>query len=151
MSNIAVYARDITEQRSAENALLASEQRYRAVVEDQTELICRWKLDTTLTFVNKAYCDYYELPAEQMLGTQFIGFIPEDMRQSFWKYVNGLGRNRPYATRVFPGLDSDHNLRWFQWTDRIIVNEADEITEIQSVGRDISNQVQDRKKCCAKS
>jgi PAS domain S-box-containing protein len=142
VSNIAVYARDITEQRSAENALLASEQRYRAVVEDQTELICRWKLDTTLTFVNKAYCDYYELPAEQMLGTQFIGFIPEDMRQSFWKYVNGLGRNRPYATRVFPGLDSDHNLRWFQWTDRIIVNEADEITEIQSVGRDISNQVQ---------
>ena len=37
----------------------ASEERYRTIVEEQTELICRYRPDTTLTFVNEAYCRYF--------------------------------------------------------------------------------------------
>lgn len=40
-------------------ALKGSEYSYRAVVEDQTELICRFLPDCTLTFVNDAYCRYF--------------------------------------------------------------------------------------------
>jgi PAS domain S-box-containing protein len=47
---------DITDRKRAEEALRESELRYRAVVEDQTELICRFLPDGTLTFVNEAYC-----------------------------------------------------------------------------------------------
>ena len=50
---------DITRRKRAEQALRESEERYRAVVQDQTELICRWLPDTTLTFVNDAYCHYF--------------------------------------------------------------------------------------------
>ena len=42
-------------------ALRVSEARYRAIVEDQTELICRYQPDGTLTFVNEAYCRYFGL------------------------------------------------------------------------------------------
>jgi PAS domain S-box-containing protein len=44
---------DITERKKALEALQQSEARYRAIVEDQTELICRFKPDGTLTFVNE--------------------------------------------------------------------------------------------------
>ena len=40
--------------RRAEKGLRESEERYRNVVETQTELICRYLPDTTLTFVNDA-------------------------------------------------------------------------------------------------
>ena len=44
--------------QKAEEALRKSEVRYRAVVQDQTELICRFTPDGTLTFVNDSYCRY---------------------------------------------------------------------------------------------
>ena len=36
-----------------------NEEQLRAVLESQTELICRFKVDTTLTFVNTAYANYF--------------------------------------------------------------------------------------------
>ena len=48
-----------TRRQRAERALSESEERYRIVVETQTELICRFLPDTTLTFVNDAYCRFW--------------------------------------------------------------------------------------------
>jgi PAS domain-containing protein len=46
-------------------ALQASEARYRSVVDSQSELICRWRPDGTLTFVNEAYCRYFDKTREK--------------------------------------------------------------------------------------
>jgi len=50
----------VQERRTKEQALRFSEAHYRAVVEDQTELICRFLSDGTYTFVNDAYCRYFQ-------------------------------------------------------------------------------------------
>src|SRR5690242_21721959 len=42
--------------KRAEDALRASEERYREVLDSQTDLICRYLPDATLTYVNEAYC-----------------------------------------------------------------------------------------------
>jgi methyl-accepting chemotaxis protein len=42
---------EVTERTQAELSLRESEARYRAIVEDQTELICRFTIDGSLTFV----------------------------------------------------------------------------------------------------
>ncbi len=47
------------ERRAAERAVSESEKRFRAVVEDQTDLICRFKPDGLLTFVNDAFCRFH--------------------------------------------------------------------------------------------
>ena len=47
------------ERRQAEKALIASEKRLRAVVEDQTDLLCRFRPDGMLSFVNGAYCRFH--------------------------------------------------------------------------------------------
>jgi PAS domain-containing protein len=50
---------DVSERKLAEQELKIDEARFRAIVEDQTELIYRFLPDSRLTFVNKAYCRYF--------------------------------------------------------------------------------------------
>ena len=46
------------EKKGHPEALHASEQRYRMVVETQSDLLCRCFVDTTLTFVNDSWCHF---------------------------------------------------------------------------------------------
>ena len=50
---------DIDQGKKAEESLRRSEANYRAIVNDQTELICRFLPYGTLTFANDAYCRYF--------------------------------------------------------------------------------------------
>jgi PAS domain-containing protein len=49
----------VQEREVSAEAFRASELRYRDVVDAQSELICRFLPDTTLTFVNDAYCRFW--------------------------------------------------------------------------------------------
>ena len=75
--------RDITERKQTEAALSQSVERYRHIVEDQTEFICRYLQDGTLTFVNSAYARYFKRSVDSLIGTSFWDLIPQRfMRRS---------------------------------------------------------------------
>ena len=44
-----------------------SEIRYRAIVDDLPDLICRFTPDYKLTFVNKSYCIYFNVKFEDLI------------------------------------------------------------------------------------
>ena len=46
---------------------------YRAIVEDQFDLICRYNPDYTLSFVNGAYCRFYQRKRTELVGQRFHG------------------------------------------------------------------------------
>lgn len=56
-----------------------SEARYRGVVEDQTELICRFLPDYTLTFVNESTCRYFQQEAEVLIGQSLKWLMPHSV------------------------------------------------------------------------
>ena len=60
--------------------LEASEQRYRNVVEDQTEFISRFLPDGTHVFVNEAYCRYFNKTRDEIIGKKFIPGSREKIR-----------------------------------------------------------------------
>jgi PAS domain-containing protein len=72
----AAFQTEIDQRRTMEQALRESESRYRAVVEDQAELICRFTGDTTITLVNDAYCRYFGRTKEDLVGRSFMELIP---------------------------------------------------------------------------
>jgi len=131
---------DITERKEAEEALRRSEQRYRTMVEEQTELVCRFLPDKSLTFVNDAYCRYFGEKPEDLIGSSFMRHIPEEDHETYERPLSELdARNssRTVEHRVFtPGGE----IRWQQWTDRAIFDEEGNVVEYQSVGRDITER-----------
>ncbi len=133
---------EIAEHRRTEAHLKASEARYRNVVEDQTELICRWQPDGTLTFVNDAYCRYFGKSCEELLGMNFLTLIPEQDQHNVEHHFQSFNREHPVAMNEHRVISQDGDIRWNQWNNRAFFDEQDHIIEFQSVGRDITERKQ---------
>ncbi len=131
---------DITERKRMEEALRVSEDHYRAIVEDQTELICRFKPDTTLTFVNEAYCRYFGRKREQLVGQSFLSLLPEDARERIRSELASVRTRKTTLSTEHTVVDAKGRPRWQQWTNRTIVDESGAVIEFQAVGRDITEQ-----------
>ncbi len=133
-------ALDITERKRAEELLKLSEARYRAIVEGQTDLVCRCLPDGTLTFVNSAYCHYFDRAPDELLGASFAPLIAEGDRVGALARVRGCDAAHPHDTQEHRVVRGDGALRWVQWRNQAILDADDALIEIQSVGRDVTEQ-----------
>jgi len=133
---------DVTEQRQTEIDLKRNEARYRAIVEDQTELICRFLPDGAITFVNDAYCRFFGETPEQLIGNSFWHHLPAADQQQCQQHLARLNQENPVSTIEHRVFSASGEIRWQQWTDRAILDEHGKVVEIQSVGRDITKRKQ---------
>lgn len=124
----------------AERALRDEQARYRAVVEDQAELICRYLPDGTLTFVNGAYCRYFGMKREELVGKTFLPLIPPEDYPAVREHIAGLTSANPLATMEHRVILGNGEIRWQQWVDRALFDASGEITEFQATGRDITER-----------
>ncbi len=116
--------------KDLEQRLNQSEAKYRAVIEDQTELVCRYTPDRNLTFANMAFCRHFDLDQEKVASYPFAQATPDSELPD--------DPENPVITRERCLELSDGRKYWYQWTDRAIFNEKNEIVEYQSVGTDIT-------------
>src|SRR5690606_22727905 len=54
--------------------------------------------------------------------------------------IGSLTQEKPASTTKSLNLNADGELRWQEWTDRGIFDEAGQLVEVQAVGRDIDDQ-----------
>ncbi|MDO9539475.1 MAG: PAS domain S-box protein [Methanocalculus sp.] len=142
----------LEEVTETEKALRESEERYRNVVEDQTEFICRFRPDGTTTFVNEAYCRYFGLSREDILGKMYKPRIYPDDREMVSESFASLSSVNPVVMIDHRIILPDGEVHWQRWSDRAIFDVSGEITEYQSVGRDITRQMiaeEDRRRAYA--
>jgi PAS domain S-box-containing protein len=131
---------DISERREMEEALRKSERFYRSIIQDQTDLICRFRPDGILTFVNDAYCRYFGKTCRELIGHAFMPLIPEEDREMVHQKFSSLSRKQPLTSYEHRVILSGGEVRWQRWTDRAIFDEWGELAELQSVGQDITEQ-----------
>ncbi len=72
---------DIEDRKRAEEGLRRSEERYRLIVENQTEFIGKWLPDGTRTFVNENYCRTFGIAEADCLGTSFYPLVDPEFRE----------------------------------------------------------------------
>jgi PAS domain S-box-containing protein len=130
---------DITTRKQAEDALVESEKRYHNVVEDQTEFICRFLPDCTHIFVNDAYCRYFNMKREEIIGHRFRPVIHPEDREPVALHIASITPEHPVMTIDQRIIMPDGLTRWQRWSDRAIFDENGRVVEYQSVGRDITN------------
>ncbi|MGA7628374.1 PAS domain S-box protein [Methanoregula sp.] len=129
---------DISERVRVEEALSESEKRFRAVVQDQSELIYRFRLDRRILFANKAFLDYFALEEKGTIGYIFRLPVHPDDQHVLDAHFASLTPDHPIGLIEYRCIMSDGAVVWQQWSNRAFFDAAGNITEYQSVGRDIT-------------
>jgi hypothetical protein len=117
-----------------------SEKRYRGVVEDQTDLICRFRPDGTLVFVNEAYCRFHDRTREQLLGSNFFPSMSVPDREIPLQQFARLTQAEPIQAFDNKLLLGDGRLLWQQCTARALFDDGGHIAEFQAVMQDITRR-----------
>ena len=128
------------ERWKAASRLEESERRYRAVVEDQTEIVCRYLPNGEITFVNDAFCRFFGGQADALLGRKFFTVAMEKDRVEFATQLSSLDRHHPIRSREQRFSGQRDEPRWLEWTDRALFDGVGSLVEFQSVGRDTTDQ-----------
>ncbi|MCM1982096.1 PAS domain-containing protein [Lyngbya confervoides] len=115
---------------------------YQQLAEEMPALICRFLPDSTLTYVNTAYCDYFQKSPQELLGRQFLDLLPEDPRerQAAQAQYLSLTPECPSANYEHPVSRPDGSQGWHQWIDRAFFDDQGRPVSFQSIGLDITRQ-----------
>jgi PAS domain S-box-containing protein len=128
------------EHRQAEAALRESEERYRAVVESQSEMLCRFRSDGTILFVNGAYARALGATPDALVGRSFWEFVPREDQSAVRAMLDGLTPKAP-EIRIENRLETADGMRWVLWSNRALKFDVEgRWREAQSAGIDISER-----------
>jgi PAS domain S-box-containing protein len=78
--------RDITDRKKSEEALRESEEKFRAIFENNSSAIAIINLDTTISMVNDAYCQMSGYSKEEAIGMSWTQLIPPDDLERLKEY-----------------------------------------------------------------
>jgi len=140
---ISKMARDIRDMvlrlKEAQQALQNSEQRYRGMIESQHDLIVRTDLRGRFTFVNDEYCRQLGTARSSLVGHTYAPLVhPDDLPAAIASLETV--KQPPHRSTVLVRINMKSGWRFISWEETAILDERGKIVEIQSVGRDITEQ-----------
>lgn len=128
---------------AAHDEIRRSETRYRAVVEEQTEMICRFTPGFIFSFANEAFCRFFGKKREDFLKRRIDpAFIHPDDIGRIRIQLEALTAEHPDVTVDQRVMLSDGVVRWVKWNIRGLYFTSGEIFGYQAVGRDITDYLQ---------
>ncbi|MBM0742815.1 PAS domain S-box protein [Phormidium sp. CLA17] len=136
--DITERVRSEAKRQQVEQALSASEHRYRQVVQAQSDFILRSLPDTTITFANDAMCDALGYPLEQVTGQKWCDFAHADELPTILQKIAALTPHNPRFFAENRDRRANDQVGWTQWLNEGIFNDQGHLVELQSVGRDIT-------------
>lgn len=139
-----VLANDITERRRSERALLASEMKYRELVENANSIILRWSPAGEITFINEYGLQFFGYTEEELVGHHVVGTIVPSTGRDGEELLPMMERicQRPeeFAHNVNQNMRRTGERVWVSGFNRAVFNDWGQVIEVFSVGTDVTEQ-----------
>ncbi len=117
-------------------ALSESVEKYRLLVENQTDLVVKVDNEGRFLFVSPSYCELFGKSEQELLGKPFMPLVREDDRAATAKAMEGLHRP-PYSAYMEQRAATRFGWRWLAWVDTAVLDENGKVSAVIGVGRDI--------------
>ncbi len=138
---VLVLCSDVSELQKVKDENRLNAERYKAIVENQTELIFRFLPNNTITFVNEAFCNFFSMNKEELVGkkyTHVISISSDDIEKIIYKInsINYANPNISHETKII----IDGQTKWIEWKYKGIYDNKHNLIKFQSVGLDITHK-----------
>ncbi|MGH1502853.1 MAG: diguanylate cyclase domain-containing protein [Acidimicrobiales bacterium] len=113
------------------------------LVEETQELVCRFRCDGLLRYVNTALADLLCRSADDLVGRSLLELVPATLRSDVEATIArtaSLADGQSLVVNEFGLVDGHGRLRWFEWTDRGLFDQSGRLVEVVSVGTDITDR-----------
>lgn len=114
--------------------------RYHNIVEDQDQLVCRYRPGGQLTFANSTYAKHFNIDRRKISTYNIFDHISNGCAENVKNLTLKFSRNNPSVNIEYESVLQDKQFQWQRWTHRAIFNTNNSILEVQAVGRDITER-----------
>ncbi len=137
--------RDITDRKQTEARLTESEKKYRELVEHANSIILHWNADGIIKFINEYGLQFFSYSAEELIGRHVVGTIVppvdsngRDLRQMIKEICDNP---KAFEQNINENVRHNGERVWISWTNKIVTDSEGKVTEILSIGSDITERL----------
>ncbi len=113
--------------------------RYQSILENQIDFITRFTSGGELTYVNDAFCQYFNQPEDRLIGQPYTMTIHEEDRKTVQAALSAITAAHAEVALDHRALLSDGTIRWNHSNYRGLFDQDGTLVEIQSSGFDITD------------
>jgi PAS domain S-box-containing protein len=129
---------DVSDEKDFSEKLYNSQQFFKAIIEDQSELICRISPGGSITFVNRAFAKFFGVSAESFNKHLLNAVFPEKDYNKIRKLLHCIKPPKHFINYEQRVIRDDGSPSYVHWTIRAIYGKDDIPEEYQFVGRDVT-------------
>ncbi len=116
---------------------------FQQLVDQFPDLVCRYRPDGLLLYVNDAYASFNGRQREELVGHSFLEFCHRSVRnevEAALQRVQQLTKEVPVEVNEHRSVDALGNIRWLQWTSQGVFAADGSLNEVMAIGRDVTER-----------
>jgi len=137
---------DITARKELENLiyqekerLRESEEKYRLLIENQTDLIVKTDLQGRYLYASPSYCRLFGKKEEELLGETYVPLVHKDDLPVVQQAIESMSQP-PYSCSYEERAKTILGWRWIEWDASAVLGEQGEVIASVGAGRDITER-----------
>lgn len=128
---------NITKRKQAETALREKEEKYRLLIEGQTDLIVKLDPENRFLFASPSFCHAFGTKEHELIGQTLVPLVHKEDLAATIAAIDSIVQP-PYQTYFEHRAITKTGYRWFGWAGKAERDKNGRVTAITGIGRDIT-------------
>jgi PAS domain S-box-containing protein len=132
---------DITDLKNKEMELQISEDKFRFIAENTTDLICQHNAEGVFTYVSNSSTEIIGYSPEELLGKNPFNFLNPINVAEAQNRLSEILSTKKVNTSIFQFLKKNNEYCWLEMTSTLIEDQNNNLIAIQTSSRDITERI----------